>query len=82
MAGGPPATNRDLPTARTQALIDEGTRHRVFVARVYLSVVSAGFEPQTVMSLGAFSSESRAWAFDHQAPLSSRPSSCTAVAAA
>jgi len=68
MAGGHPATNRALPTASTQALSDERTRQGVLVSCVYLVVAGSVCEPQTLIPLGAFSSESRAQNFIDHAP--------------
>ena len=72
MAGGRPATNRALPTASTQALSDEKTRQGVLVGYVYLVVAGSVCEPQTLIPLGAFSSESRAQKFIDRTPAPQR----------
>jgi len=72
MAGGRSATNRAMPTASTQALIDEKTRRGVLVSWVYLVVAGSAFEPETLATLGAFGSESLAQAFIDRAPLPQR----------
>ncbi len=68
MAGGRSATNRALPAASTQALSDERTRQGVLVMYVYLVVAGSVCEPQTLIPLGAFSSESHAQKFVDHAP--------------
>jgi len=68
MAGGRPATNRVLPNASKQALVDENTRRGVSVSFVYLVVAQAAYEPGSLTPLGAFAEESRAQAFIDFAP--------------
>jgi hypothetical protein len=72
MAGGRSATNRALPTAIPQALIDEKTRRGVLVTWIYLVVAGSAYKPETLATLGAFGSESLARAFIDRAPLPQR----------
>jgi hypothetical protein len=72
MAGGHSATNRALPNASTQALIDEKSRRGVLVSFVYVVVAESIYEPQTLLPLGVFSSGPLAQAFINRAPLPQR----------
>jgi hypothetical protein len=68
MAGGRSATNRALLTCSTQALIDDDGRRGVRVSCVYLVVAGAVCEPQTLIPLAPFSSESLVQTFIDFAP--------------